>query len=482
MLDENLPAFFIKPASDDPLQSTVYLGQGGQELNPEYSLRCPNPSNPSSKNCYAIALCDSYNPDVIYAEVLLQPEWSQSTLSQAEIRANNGINPPPIPIVPNNFTIQLYNPDQQVSVKQIAGSWNSSSYWEFEMPQQTFRRPSASMLDRTQDDPAASAVTPKATFKWKKDGKLTKDTTCYLAGKSTDGKKSKEPDITIAMFKKGKELTLYEPNMHRVEVEDMKGLEVVILLGACVIRDTFFEASKEMFNIDTDALRTGGRLSGLTATSSGGRPCPSVAVPVAYPGVFPIDTPGSSAQPTPRPPPSTSNSVPQTPAQWQIDQETARLRAEADAAPKERERQDRNEQKRIKKMLEEEERARARREAEVEKETERLRRQYGIDPVPDSYVPPRPNVHFVPPLPTRPSSVAPGPPAPRRPQAYGNPQASRSRLNLYNQAQPLPQGQMPQYFSAPHSEPAPAQRPASVPGERPNGPFHCKTMNNVRLL
>ena len=46
-----------------------------------------------------------------------------------------------------------------------------------------------------------------------------------LAGKSTDGKKSKEPDITIAMFRKGKELTLYQPNMHRVEVEDMKGLE-----------------------------------------------------------------------------------------------------------------------------------------------------------------------------------------------------------------------------------------------------------------
>lgn len=475
MLDENLPAFHIRP-SDDQLQSTVFLGQGGQELNPEYTIRRPNPSSPASKNRYAVALYDSYNPEVLYAEVLVQPEWTQPTLSQAEIRANNGLSPPPIPIVPNNFTVQLYNPDQQVSVKQIAGSWNSSSYWEFEMPQQTFKRPSASLLDRTRPNPAASDVTPKVTFKWKKDSKLSKDITCYLAGKSTDGKKSKEPDITIAMFRKGKELTLYQPNMHRVEVEDMKGLEVVILLGAVVIRDTFFEASKEMFNIDTASLQGVRRASGPTRQTPS--PPPTGAAIVGYPGVFPLDHPTPDTQPVQRPPSVPVGGPAKTHAQYEIDQETERLRQQEEAAKAERERQDRKEQKRIKKMLEEEERQRARREAEVEKETERLRKQYGINPVPDNYVPPRPTVHFSPPLPARPVQHVQGPPAPQRPQAYGQ-QSNHSRMNLYNQARPLPPQQLPQYFSAPHSRPAPAPRPASVPAERPNGPFHCQTLNNV---
>src|SRR5271168_4902734 len=209
MLDENLPTFFIKPSSDTSLSSTIYLSQNGSELQPEYMLRRPDPNLPASKNCYAVALCDSYNQEVLYAEVLVQPEWTQPTLSQAEIRAHNGIPPPPVPIVPSNFIIQLYNPDQQVVVRQIAGSWNSSAYWEFEMPQNTFRVPSVSALDRSQSDPAASDVTPKIAFKWKRDGKLSKDISCFLSGKSTEGRKNKEPDITVAMFKGGKNLTIY---------------------------------------------------------------------------------------------------------------------------------------------------------------------------------------------------------------------------------------------------------------------------------
>ena len=473
MLDENLPAFFIRPTSDDPLQSTIYLGQGGQELNPEYTLRRPDPSNPAAKNRYAIALSDSHNPEVLFAEVLVQPEWTQPTLSQAEIRANNGLSPPPIPIVPNNFTIQLYNPDQQVSVKQIAGSWNSSSYWEFEFPQQTFRRPSASTLDREQNDPAASVLTPKVTFKWKKDGKLTKDITCYLAGKSTDGKKSKEPDITIAMFRKGKELTLYEPNMHRVEVEDTKGLEVVILLGACVIRDIFFEASREMFNID--AKPTAIRKNSGPGARSRTTPPP---VAGAYPGVFPVPVQPpvmSGAQPAQRPPATTAASAPVNPAiQHQAEQDMDRLREEA--RRKEREKEDRREQRRIKKMLEEEERQRAKREAEVEKETERLRKLYGVPTSQENRRPSRPTVHFSPPLPARPVPL--GPPTPARPQAYANPDHSQSRMNLYNQAHPLPPQQLPQYFTAPHSRPHPAPRPASVPNSN-TGPFHSRTLNNV---
>ena len=54
-----------------------------------------------------------------------------------------------------------------------------------------------------------------------------------MTGKSTDPtgkKKSKEPDIAVALFAGLKEITIYEPNLYRVEMEDYKGLEVVLLL------------------------------------------------------------------------------------------------------------------------------------------------------------------------------------------------------------------------------------------------------------
>ncbi|EPE33678.1 hypothetical protein GLAREA_06691 [Glarea lozoyensis ATCC 20868] len=413
MLDENLPTFYIKAAtSDNPLSSTIYLTQNASELNPEYSLRRPDPSTPASKNCYAVALYDSYSPDVLYAEVLVQPEWTQPTLSQAEIRAQNGIPPPPVPIVPNKFTIQLYNPDQQVTVRQIEGKWNSSSYWEFEMPQNTFRRPSGSTLDRTQDDPAASDITPKIGFKWKRDGKLSKDISCYLSGKvMPEGKKNKEPDIIIAMYKTGKDqnsLTLYEPNMHRVDVEDFKGLEVVLMLSSAVIKDVFFNPSREMFNISsppstTQKRKNSGPVIGGRKSSGSG------AIMTGALSQSPVQNIPQSQIPPPQPyrQPQPQQKQQQAPpavnprTQWEIDAETARLKAMVEAEEKERERQERAEQKRIKKMLEAEEKERLRREAEVAKETERLRKQYGVPAMP----PPR--VQFQPSLPVRPQAQLP---------------------------------------------------------------------------
>lgn len=425
MLDENLPTFFIRPSTDNKLHSTILLGQGGHDLRPEYTLRRPDPSLPESKNCYAVALYDSYNPEVLYAEVLVQPEWSQPTLSQAEIRANNGTSPPPVPIVPNNFIIQLYNPDQQVNIRQIAGSWNISTHWEFEMPQHTFRIPSVSALDRSQDDPAASDTTPKIAFKWKRDSKLSKDITCYLAGRSTEGRKNKEPDIVIAMFQHGKELTVYEPNMHRVEVEDVKGLEVVILLSAAVIKDIFFNASRELFNISSPP--TSRKNSGGIATINGRA---NTMSPMA-----------SGALPPPSTTTNISPSQPSRPTQQEIDAETARLLAITEAEEREREKANRKEEKRIRKMLEAEEKERQRREAEVEKETERLRKQYGVIP----------------------------PPMPPRPVPDGGP---HSNSHSYNRPQ-----QFPQYLPASYSQSPPIQRPSSVPPP-PVGPVDGSASNS----
>ena len=108
---------------------------------------------------------------------------------------------------------------------------------ESQIPQQTFRLPSASSLDYGSSDPAADATTPQIQFMWKRDGR--KDLKCFVTGKSTDaGKKKKggkEPAIIVAIFQDFKDLTIYEPNLHRVEIEDYKGLEVVLLLSATAI-------------------------------------------------------------------------------------------------------------------------------------------------------------------------------------------------------------------------------------------------------
>ncbi|KAK0113212.1 hypothetical protein ONS95_014907 [Cadophora gregata] len=429
MLDENLPTFFIKPSSDNPASSTIFLRENGSELQPEYTLRKPEPHLPASKNCYAVGLYDSYNTEVLYAEVLVRPEWQQPTLSAAEIRAQNGVPPPPVPIVPTAFTIQLYNPDQQVVVKQIASTWNSSAYWEFEMPQNSFRLPSASSLDRSQSDPAVSDITPKIAFKWKRDGKLSKDISCFLAGKSTDGRKNKEPDITVAMFK-GVNLTIYQPNMHRVDVEDVKGLEVVLLLGAAVIKDIFFNANREMFNISSPTIGSpppntrrknsgpviAGKPSSTTPVMSGAMMSTPLQRPNNVPASqIPPQQPPRQQQQSSRPPPAD----PRT--QWEIDAETERLKKIVQEEERAREKADREEQKRIKKMLEQEEKDRKRRDAEVAKETERLRKQYGV-----TAVDPGPRVQFAPAMPVRPQAL-------------------------------------PQYQSAPHSRPVPVPRPLSTP-------------------
>ena len=43
-----------------------------------------------------------------------------------------------------------------------------------------------------------------------------------------------------------RELTIYEPNLQRVEMEDPKGLEVVLLLSAVVIKDLYFSPKEQM--------------------------------------------------------------------------------------------------------------------------------------------------------------------------------------------------------------------------------------------
>lgn len=351
MLDENLPFFLVKSSnSEHPLNIPVLLREKGSEFQSKYILRKPDPSIPTSKNCYAIALYDSYHPEILYAQVLAEPEWITPTLSTSETRAQTTI-PSPIPVIPKCFTIQLHNPDHQVVVRQKVGKWSNSTSWKYEMPQNSFPIPSSSALDRSLNAPALSEVTPKIFFKWKRDGKLSKDIACYLVGKRSDGKKGKEPDITVAYFKSGKGLTIYQPNMHRVEVEDTKGFEIILLLSAVVIKDIFFNPSRELFNITS------------TKDTASESKLKSEAPELTF-----------------QDPNSFTSSMLMTkvltnPA---IDIETERLKKALATEEIRRTEAEAEEERRTKEMLQKEENERRRREAEVEQETKRLRQQYGV--------------------------------------------------------------------------------------------------------
>lgn len=464
MLDENLPAFFLKPSPDGVKHhQSLYLSYQGSEQQPAYFLQHADPASPSPahKNCYAAALCDAYNPDVLYGEVLARPNWTQPSLSQEEIRRNGGIPPAPQPVMPQQFTIQLYNPDQQVVCSVKEGKWGASDSYEFSMPETTFRTPSASNLDRGQSDPASLAITPKINFAWRKESKLGKDLTCYMTGKSTDAhekkKSRRDPDIAIALWRSMREMTIYEPNLGRVDIEDPKGLEVVLLLSAIVIKDLYFSSKDrmtELFNItSTRKLSAGGRK--LLSPHQMPVAAASSAALVAHPQPTPNDVKRNSLPKLQTTPPQAAGPAPPLAdprAQWELDAETARLRAQAQAEAqaeakaaerrrRERARADEAERRRLQKMVEDEQREARRRQAEVEKETERLRKMYGVTPIPQQAARPaantgagrqhRPSGSNLQPIPQR-SQMSLAPP---RPQIgsnglpiYSNPAASSSAV------------------------------------------------------
>lgn len=417
MLDSNLPTFFFKASPDGVKHhESFYFTQHGSEPEAAYSFRHADPASNEARNTYAAALFDSHNPDVLYGEVLAKPGWTQPSLSQEEIRRNGGVPPPPQPIFPTDFAIQLYNPETQVVISQQTSKWSNTVTYEFNMPETTFRTPSSSTLDRSLGDPGIDNATPKINFVWRKEGR--KDMTCYMTGKSTDptgkkAKKNKEPDIVVALFSGLKEMTIMEANLYRVEMEDYKGLEVVLMLSAAVIRDLFFNSAREAYHIiDPNTRKNSGGLRGRKGSS-----------PLQGPTVIPpIMTPPPKPSPQPQPqtqrPPAAVNALYNQPsrndaqrsalpalqtsnrpaarldprAQWEVDAETARLKAQVEAEAQEekrqrdraRRKQEEEESRKTQEFLLNEERQRKkdekerrRRKSEIDKETERLRKQFG---------------------------------------------------------------------------------------------------------
>jgi hypothetical protein len=384
--------------------------QNGSDPEAHYALHHVDAASPAARNTYAVALYDAHSPDILFGEVLAKPGWSHPTLSQEEIRKNGGVAPPPQPVFPDQFAIQLYNPDTQIVVKQQTAKWSGTVSWEFSLPQISFRMPSASALDRTQTDPSADIHTPRVNLAWRKEGRYGKDMTCYLTGKSTDptgkkAKKNKEPDIAVALFSGLKEMTIMEPNLYRVEIEDYKGLEVALLLSAAVIRDMFFSNPRDTFHI---ADKAGGGMRARKGSSPLEGPgftppvmTPQPPPPPAYtgpsqyppekvsaqsaPASVPAPAPARAPAPAPaqyrqpRPPTFATNTAaakrtslpplqtqpqPQQPSrtnhrtQREIDAEAARLKAQIEAEERERKRQEEAVRK-----------ARRRQEAEEERQT-----------------------------------------------------------------------------------------------------------------
>ncbi|KAK7398636.1 hypothetical protein QQX98_011996 [Neonectria punicea] len=408
MLDENLPTYRFKPSSENPLNTLLYFTHNGSDPSAEYLVKRPAPS--AAQNQYALGLLDPLNAAVIYAEVLLKPEWSQPTLSAAEVRAGSG-TPPQTPVTPDAFAVALYNPDQSVPVRQHPGSWGKSDAWEFEIPERTFKVPSASRIDQDTENPPVSELVPKLVFRWKRDGRMSKEMTCYMTGKTVEGKKSKEPDITVAFFR-GKNdsiLTIYEPNMARVEVEDRRGLEMALIMSAEAIRDLYLNPRQNPFNASAAALSSGRRRN--TSPRAASTPGPTMS--------------GALNNARPASPPRTQASPIQMSAndearrQAEVEAETLRLKAmvaEEERLARERERRQKEERRQAQKIAEREEKERRKREAEVEKETERLRREYGMEgqdfdnptspTIPSPRLPPRHQLG-APGLPPRPVSVGP---------------------------------------------------------------------------
>ena len=390
--------FYIRQSKDVKHDGIIFLSEYGSDPLPCYNIKHPDPASVDAHNRYAAALYDAYNPEVLFAEVLLVPEWTQPTLSQDEVRRNGGIPPPPQPVLPQRFVIQLYNPDQQITVIHHPSTWNSGQYWEFEIPVQTFRLPSASALDKAQNDPSLSEATPKIEFRWKRENKLSKDLLCFLNGRKNPdkGRKHKEPDIPMAFFRNLKEISVYEPNVNRIDLEDPKGFEVALMLSAVAIKEVYFHPIKEAFNIsEASQAQTPPALSHLNTPSAPyiatAHTTPPLSLAVPHPQI-----PELPYRPHSTPIPHSSRPPPTDPrSQWEIDAETARLRKQVDIEDRARKQNEKKQEKHVRRMLEEEQKAARKRKEEVDRETERLRKQYEADQKRlkyPNYHPPPPNL------------------------------------------------------------------------------------------
>ncbi|KAK6343727.1 hypothetical protein TWF730_011316 [Orbilia blumenaviensis] len=403
--DEVLPRFQIRPSADgNPYHQTILFSHDYRPAEPAYlKSRSRHPDE------YSIALLDAYIPDILFAQVVAKPIISTPSLSLDEIRRQNNGGSPNLPSItlPTSFTIQLYNPESQVIVHHKSSKW-TGSYWEFTLPRRSFRQPTGSRLDAELARNNALPPTDVSTFRWRKDGGVVSKTSlrcAMLSPASNSGdrhakkKGGGEPDITVAIMDKLKDVTIYQPSLQRVDVEDKKGLEVALLLTATVIADIYFTPPSTSFNV--------GIQPSISASSSPNvrpqRPLPTVVPTPVAPAPVPSAPVGLNANDGRRrsnsispinttPPthtllkaPTVANNAP-TVVNNNVLRDTASLQRQQAIEDRRRFEEEKNrqreaaiEEKRTRKLLEKEAIERRKEEARVNAETERLRKQYGSD-------------------------------------------------------------------------------------------------------
>lgn len=181
--------------------------------------------------------------------------------------------------IPSKAVIRLLNPDFDITLTQHTPSGPfATPYWEFALPKLPFHQPTPSLLD--QAHPPTSEL---AYFRWKKEGVLSRSTLkCTYHPDKIPGSGKRgvdEPDITIALFAnwegsgkdaggpfQGKgELTVFEPNQRRLEIQDWKGLEIALVCTARCLADVWFgKDAKGLFQVGASPVNTpGGVVNGV---------------------------------------------------------------------------------------------------------------------------------------------------------------------------------------------------------------------------
>ncbi|RPA96787.1 hypothetical protein L873DRAFT_1195442 [Choiromyces venosus 120613-1] len=387
-LDDNLPIFHLTPQAREPHITTLTFTANGSPPTAAYTKT----RAPDIDATYSTTLHDAFVPDILYATVIATPEIVQQPASSP------GAPPPPAKVLlPKEFPLQLYNPDSTVIVTHNHSTLRGS-FWEFSLPKTSFLPPTASRLD------AASAAhqnalshLPRATFRWRKEGGVLSKSMlrCSLVSPANLGSGPKkaganEPDILIATFeglgdKKGMgDITIYQSNLKRVEVEDFKGLEVVLVLSAMAIGDMWFCPTNLVFNLTPTSASpvTAAAVAGV----NGGRRRTS-STPNIPPTVNPSPTMQSHpptnlhshrtsypqhTQPPPSSPHHHHHQDIKSPTTTQRDYQAHKAEEAARRAAQLK----KEEEATLRMLAEEEARERQRREMEVERETQRLRVVY----------------------------------------------------------------------------------------------------------
>ncbi|KAH8154001.1 uncharacterized protein LAJ45_01768 [Morchella importuna] len=387
-LDINLPTFHLAPRPREPFVTTLSYSSNGSSPQATYVKTIST----EEQNAYNTTLHDAFVPDILYASINARPEIHPSSATSP-----GGTPADPKVLLPSEFAISLFNPDS-TTILEHHHSALRGTYWEFSLPKTSFLPPTSSKLDAA-SAAAAIAHLPRATFRWRKEGGIMTrpQLRCSLVspanlpsipGTASASKKAgaNEPDIPIAMFlglgeKKGiGEITIIQSNLKRVEVEDLKGLEVVLLLSAMAIGDIWFQSTNQMFNLNPPIR---GSANG-TARRKNSMPLAAATPTIAVSAPEPRSPPTTSPQHG-KPPPNDASFAARFQQQQQSHQRRHSTPMDADAEysrrvqeeEKRKRRIAEKEQEEIRKMLaEEESRERRKREEDINRETERLKRIY----------------------------------------------------------------------------------------------------------